>query len=72
MGKVRQDCRWPYLLTGKIEHCPIDSGKLLKCFKKSDALFKIMFQKVGLVPLGRVKDLRVKLWFGRAHWSIFH
>lgn len=45
MGEVRLNCRWPYQLTGKIKHCPIDNGKLLKVFKQKDDLFRNMFPR---------------------------
>lgn len=46
--------------TKKTEHCPIDSGKLLRCFKQKDDLFRIRFQKVSLAPLWKIKGMRVK------------
>lgn len=62
MGKVRLNCRWLYQLTGKIKHCPIDNGKLLKVFKQKDDLFRNMFLRYSFSALAEgMKGVRVNL-----------
>lgn len=54
------------MLTGKIEHCPLGNGKLLKFFKQKDSLFRILFQSSSFIALA----IRVKLQDGNALRSV--
>lgn len=65
VGELRSDCIWLICSLEKVKHCPIDSGKLIKCFKQRDALFKIVLPEVRLVPLGEEERFEAEIIVGK-------